>query len=255
VPAHLANWIAVPKPNPSARIRLFCFPYAGGGATIYFAWANALWPTVEVCPIQLPGRESRIHEPVLARMTYLVDALAGAIRSYIECPFAFFGHSMGGLIAFELARRLMRDGQPGPSHLFVSASRAPQLIDNKQFLHTEPDSIFIERFSKKYAPLPKMITDDPEMTRLFLPILRADIAVCETYKYFEGGPLDCPISVVGGWQDNQVSRADLEAWNIHTTAGFSLRMFAGDHFFLKSAQAQLLHAVREVLTHMTRHIS
>ena len=248
MPAHLTNWISVPRPSPVAEVRLFCFPYAGGGAAIYRAWANALWPTVEVCPIQLPGRESRIHEPAFTRMPYLVDALAGAIHSYLDRPFAFYGHSMGGLVGFELARRLIRDDRPGPSHLFISASRAPQLIDDNRFLHTEPEDIFIERLSRKYAPLPKVITDDPEMIRLFLPMLRADIAVCETYEYFEGKPLNCPISVVGGWQDKQVSRADLEAWSIHTAAEFSLKMVSGDHFFLKSAQAELLDDVREVLT-------
>ena len=214
---------------------------------MYHTWAAAL-QNVEVCPIQLPGRESRMREPALARMSLLVDALAVAMRPYLSSPFAFYGHSMGALISFELARRLISDGQPGPRHLFVSARRAPQLRDDCPFLHTQPEPVFVEQISIRYGALPKVIADDPELMRLFLPTLRADLAVCETYEYQEGEPLDCPISVLGGWQDNGVSRAELDAWRLQTAAQFSLRMFAGGHFFIKSAKTELLRAVSDDLT-------
>lgn len=241
-PPEFASWITSPRQSGAERLRLFCLPYAGGGAILYHAWAAAL-PNVEVCPIQLPGRESRIREPALTRMSLLIDALTVAMRPYLSRPFAFFGHSMGALISFELARRLIMDGQPGPRHLFVAAHRAPQLRDSRPLLHTQPEPTFVEQVSIRYAALPKQIADDPELMRLFMPTLRADLAVCETYEYHEGAPLDCPISVFGGWQDNVVSCLDLDAWRLQTTAQFSVRMFAGDHFFIKGAKVELLRAI------------
>jgi medium-chain acyl-[acyl-carrier-protein] hydrolase len=213
---------------------------------MYHTWAAAL-PNVEVCPIQLPGRESRMREPALTRMPLLVDALTVAMSPYLSSPFAFFGHSMGALISFELARRLIRDGRPGPTHLFVAARRAPQLRDDRPFLHTQPERAFVEQVSIRYGALPKVIADDPELMRLFMPTLRADLAVCETYEYQDGEPLDCPISTFGGWQDNGVNRSDLDAWRLQTAAQFSVRMFAGDHFFIKSAKAELLRAISDDL--------
>ena len=153
-------------------------------------------PNVELCPVQLPGRESRVREPALTRMTLLVEALIVAMRPYLSTPFAFYGHSMGALISFELARRLVRDGQQGPRHLFIAARRVPQLRDGRPLLHTQPEPAFVEQVSKRYGALPKLIIDDPELMRLFMPTLRADLAVCETYEYRDDKPLDCPISAL-----------------------------------------------------------
>jgi medium-chain acyl-[acyl-carrier-protein] hydrolase len=245
-PAEFASWISISRQSRAERLRLFCFPYAGGGGAMYHTWTAAL-PNAEVCPIQLPGRESRMREPALTRVSLLVDALAIAMRPYLSTPFAFYGHSMGALISFELARRLIRDGQPGPRHLFVAARRAPQLRDDRPVLHTQPEPAFVEQVSIRYGALPKVIADDRELMRLFMPTLRADLAVCETYEYQDGAPFDCPISVFGGWQDSGVGRADLDAWRLQTAAQFSLRMFAGDHFFIKSAKAELLRAISDDL--------
>jgi medium-chain acyl-[acyl-carrier-protein] hydrolase len=181
-------------------------------------------------------------------MLALIDALSVELRPYLSAPFAFCGHSMGALISFELARRLIRDRQPGPRHLFIGARRAPQLQDDCPPVHTQNERAFVEQIAIRYGALPNVIAHDPELMRLFMPTLRADIAVCETYEYRNGEPLDCPISVFGGRQDPGVSRSDLEAWRVQTTAQFSLRMFAGDHFFIKSARAELLRAIRDDLT-------
>jgi medium-chain acyl-[acyl-carrier-protein] hydrolase len=245
--AEFASWIAIPRQSPGKRLRLFCFPFAGGGGAIYHSWATAL-PDVEVCPVQLPGRESRIREAALSRMSLLIDALVVAMRPYLSSPFAFYGHSMGALIGFELARRLTEEGLSGPSHLFVSARCAPQLGDDRPPLHTQPEHAFIEHVSARYGAVPKVIADDPELMRLFMPTLRADLAVCETYEYRDGDPLNCPISVFGGQKDKGVSAADLDAWRLQTAVQFSLRMFAGDHFFIKTAKAELLRAISEQLT-------
>jgi medium-chain acyl-[acyl-carrier-protein] hydrolase len=188
-----------------------------------------------------------MREPALPRMSLLIDALALAMRPYLSSPFAFYGHSMGALIGFELSRRLIGDGLPGPSHLFVAARRAPQLRDDRPLLHTQPEPAFVEQVSARYGAVPKVIAEDPELMRLFMPTLRADLAVCETYEYQDGEPLDCPISVFGGQKDNGVSQADLDAWRLQTTAQFSLRIFAGDHFFIKSAKAELLRAISDQL--------
>jgi medium-chain acyl-[acyl-carrier-protein] hydrolase len=246
-PEEVPSWITIPRPSSVERLRLFCLPSAGTGTSMYHTWAAAL-PNVEVCPIQLPGRESRMREPALTRMTLLIEALIVAMLPYLSTPFAFWGHSMGALISFELARRLIRDGQQGPRHLFIAARPAPQLRDDRPLLHAQPEPAFVEQVSIRYGALPKLILDDPELMRLFMPTLRADLAVCETYEYQDGEPLNCPISVFGGWQDNGVSPTDLEAWRVQTTAQFSLRMFAGDHFFIKSAKSELLRAITGDLT-------
>jgi medium-chain acyl-[acyl-carrier-protein] hydrolase len=188
-------------------------------------------------------------------MSLLIDALTVAMRPYLSRPFAFFGHSMGALISFELARRLIMDGQPGPRHLFVAAHRAPQLRDDRPFLHTQPEPAFVEQVSIRYAALPKQIAEDPELMRLFMPTLRADLAVCETYEYHEGAPLDCPISVFGGWQDNGVSCFDLDAWRLQTTAQFSVRMFAGDHFLSKERKLSCCKRSATTWLESTLHLS
>jgi medium-chain acyl-[acyl-carrier-protein] hydrolase len=248
--AEFANWISIPPQGSATRMRLFCFPYAGGGGAMYHTWTGGL-SNVDVCPVQLPGRENRMRERALTRMPLLIDALDIAIRPYLSAPFAFFGHSMGALIGFELTRRLIRDGRQGPRHLFVAARSAPQLPDDRPALHVQPERAFVEQVSARYGALPKVIADDPELLRLFMPTLRADLTVTETYEYKDGEPFDCPISVFGGWQDNSgVSSADLDAWRFQTTASFSVRMFAGDHFFIKSARSELLRAIGEDLAHI-----
>ncbi len=241
-----APWLALPKRNPGANMRLFCFPYAGGGAHTYRTWADNLPKTVEVCPIQLPGRGARMMEAPFTQMLPLVRAAAEALLPHLDKPFAFFGHSMGALVSFEVARWLRRRSGPEPIHLFVSGCFAPDIPDPYP-LHDLPDSELLEGL-RRLNGMPQEALENAELMRLLLPTLRADCTVTETYNYTDEPPLNCPVSAFGGLQDHLVGRTHLEAWRQQTTASFSLRMFPGDHFFLHSAQPLLLRILSRELS-------
>lgn len=235
-------WLTVVERRPNARIRLFCFPHAGGGASVFRTWSEGLPSTVEVCPIRLPGREGRISEPPFTRLKPLVQALAQALIRYLDKPFAFFGHSMGALVSFELARQLRRRHTLSPAHLFVSGRVAPQLPDPQPPIHALPNSKFLEEL-RRFNGIPEEILESPELMELMLPTLRADCAVDETYVYSIEPPLDCPISAFGGLQDSTVSRDSLAAWRNQTRLSFSMQMFPGNHFFLHTGQPLLLQTL------------
>lgn len=248
------SWVTCPRPNPRAYLRLFCFPYAGGAASAFCTWSDDLPRGVEVCPIQLPGRESRLGEPPFTRLAPLVQALAPAIRPYLDKPFAFFGHSMGATISFELARQLRQQDDPGPVHLFVSGSRAPQIPDPDPPIHHLPEAEFVEEL-RRFNGTPELVLQNAELMQLFLPLLRADLALHEAYTYTADEPLDCPISAFGGLEDEEVSRDELAAWRDQTRGAFTLRIFPGDHFFLRSARALLLWAVSQDLTQVLGRVT
>ena len=239
-------WINCPKPNPQARLRLFCFPYAGTGASTFRTWSDQLPPDIEVCPVQLPGREKRLSEPLFTHLSPLVKILALILLPYLDRPFAFFGHSMGALVSFELTRKLRHHKAPSPMHLFVSGRRAPQIPNPDPPIHQLPDNAFVGEL-RRYNGTPEAVLQNPELRSLFLPILRADLAINETYTYISEAPLDCPISAFGGLQDKEVSRKELDAWRDQTNTTFSLSMFPGDHFFLKREPDALWQAISQSL--------
>ncbi|PYS90392.1 MAG: putative thioesterase [Acidobacteria bacterium] len=235
-------WLVINRPNPQARLRLFCFPYAGGGAATYHAWPGELPTEVEVCAVQLPGRASRSRESPYDRLKQLVEALAPAVLPYLDRPYAFFGHSMGALIAFELTRRLRREADTSPAHLFVSGRRAPQLPRTNPPIHDLPEAEFVQAL-RRLNGTPDEVLAHPELMELMLPLLRADFAAVGTYEYTPEPALACPITAYGGLQDHEVSRAQLEAWRTQTTGGFTLRMLPGDHFYLQTGRALLLRSL------------
>jgi medium-chain acyl-[acyl-carrier-protein] hydrolase len=239
-------WILRPRPEPRARVRLFCFPYAGGGASPFRAWAGGLPPEVELCPVQLPGRESRLGEPAYTRLAPLVAALVTALRGHLDKPYAFFGHSLGALLAFELVRALRRAGAPPPRHLFVSGYRAPHLPDPEPPLHMLPGPALWDELRRLNGTPPEVL-DNAELRRLIEPTLRADFAIDETYVYTPDEPLACPISAFGGLVDTDVSGEMLAAWRRHTHDSFALRMLPGDHFFIHSSRTLLLDALGQDL--------
>lgn len=235
-------WITYYKENPQARLRLFCFPYAGGSAAMFRTWSKNLPASVEVCPIQIPGRENRLREPAFTQLELLVQALVPVLYPYLSIPFAFFGHSMGALISFELARQLRIQCGRSPVHLFVSGHRAPQIPDFAPPIHQLPDVAFIEQL-RRLNGTPESVLQNPELMQLILPILRADFTLCEKYVYSSAKPLNCPISAFGGLQDCKVNCEDIATWREQTSSSFTLRMFPGNHFFLQNVRVPLLQAV------------
>jgi medium-chain acyl-[acyl-carrier-protein] hydrolase len=239
-------WVSCPRPNANARVRLYCFPYSGAAANLFYPWADLLPPTWEICPVQLPGRGSRMSEPLAVRLAPQVEALAAGLAPYFDKPFAFFGHSMGALIGFELSRHLRRSGAPLPVHLFVSGHEAPHLPDLNPPLHALPEDQLLDKL-RQLNGTPEEVLSHPELRELLIPILRADFTVCETYVYAPEPPLACPISAYSGLGDAYVDREEIEAWREHTTARFSIRMFPGDHFYLNTARPYLLQALAREL--------
>ncbi|HEX2079482.1 MAG TPA: thioesterase domain-containing protein [Longimicrobium sp.] len=234
-PPSTDRWITRPRPSPRARLRLLCLPHAGGGASSFRGWADALPPEVEVCPVQLPGRENRVAEPAFDRVPPLVEALADAVEPLLSLPFALFGHSNGALIGFELARTLRARGRPGPAHLFASGRRAPDLPSGRPPTHHLPDAEFLAEL-QALGGVPAQILEHPELLAMLLPTLRADVAIHETYAFHEEPPLASPITAYGGLADPRVSREQLEGWGRHTAGPFVMRLFPGGHFYLQEQQ-------------------
>ena len=240
------TWFAYRHLNPQARLRLFCFPYAGGSASIFANWSSFLPAWVEVCPIQLPGRENRINETPLKRLSALVDRLVEALLPVSDLPFTFFGHSMGALISFELARRLRQRDLPLPCQLFISGCGAPQVHVSEPPVYHLPKEEFIAAV-KRLNGTPEEVWRHEELVKILLPYLRADFEMIDTYIYQPDLPLPMPFTVYGGQQDQKVQPERLGAWSEQTTKACVLRIFPGDHFFVHSSRQQLLTTLSQEL--------
>lgn len=245
------RWIQRPRPRPGARLRLFCLAHAGGGASTFRGWADALPASVEVCPVQLPGREDRVAERPFERIDPLVEALAGAVLRRDDLPFAVFGHSNGALIGFELARRLRRAGEPQPVHLFASGRRAPDVPSRTRPTHQLPDDEFLAEL-RALGGIPEQVLAHPELLALVLPLLRADVTLTETYEFREEPPLELPITAYTGLDDPRAAREEVEAWSRHTARAFAVRTFPGGHFFIFSERARVLETLARDLDEVVR---
>lgn len=237
-------WLTCPYPKPAAKMRLFCFAYAGGGASVFREWGKLFPDKIEVWAAQLPGRETRLREPAMTRLAPVVNAIAEAMLAACDRPFALFGHSMGGLISFEVTRFLRRSYSISPVHLFVSGVRAPHLTDPNPPLHPLTQTKFLHEL-KQFNGTPSIVLENAELMAIVLPTLRADFELLETYCYQDESPLPCPITAFGGIADPRVSLEQLSAWKIHTKCQFSLHQFPGDHFFITSARSLLLQKIAQ----------
>lgn len=241
-PIPLQRWLAYREVNPQARLRLFCFPYAGGGASAFRGWAALLPKDFEVCPVQLPGRESRLREAPYTHVGPLVQSLAEVLQPLLDLPYVFFGHSLGSLVAFELARELRRRGAALPLHLFASGRRAPHLPAREEPIHQLPEPEFIVKL-RELNGTPEEVLQHAELMRLIVPILRADFGVNENYEFTPEPPFDFGISAFGGLSDKDVTKEDLGAWGDHTRGRFRQRMLPGDHFFLHAGKDLIAEAM------------
>ncbi|MEC7583335.1 MAG: thioesterase domain-containing protein [Planctomycetota bacterium] len=236
------DWLASTRPD--AKLRLFCLPYAGGGSVEFHGWRRQMPQAIDICPVLLPGRERRLREPAIPHIEPLVETLAQALEPAIQQgPFALFGHSMGAWIAFELARQLRRNGQNMPVHLFASARRAPHLPGQGQAWSKLPDDQFLNAIQDRYGSIPQPLFDDPKLLALFLPALRADFTLVDSYQHREEPPLAVPIDAYRGEADAFVSPPECLAWQQHSTGAFSLETFPGEHFFLRDSRELLVAAI------------
>lgn len=247
VPPVYRRWVTCPEPRPQASLRLFCFHFAGGDASLYRLWTTQLPASIEVCPIELPGRASRRAEPPITHFPELLDALARRIHPFVrERPFAFFGHSFGGVLAFELTRWLRRQDSHLPTRLFLSACPALHVRPPVRRISGLEDGAFLDEISTRFG-VPRHVLDSEDVRGEVLPVLRADVRLAESYQYVPEPPLDLPISSFGALDDAGVSREEVESWRQQTTGDFRLRMLPGTHFFLNAERLRLHQAVLEDL--------
>ncbi|MFC9236266.1 thioesterase II family protein [Streptomyces decoyicus] len=238
-------WCRRFHPAPDAGRRLVCFPHAGGSASFYHPVSAALSPGVEVIAVQYPGRQDRRKEPAIDDIGLLADRIAEALKACSDRPLTFFGHSMGALVAFEVARRLERNGD-GPLRLFASGRRAPSAHRDEQVHRRDDDGIVTEL--RALSGTDSRVLDDEEMLRMVLPALRSDYKAVETYRSEPAAVVRCPVTVLVGDEDPKTSLDEARSWEAHTTGDFDLRVFSGGHFYLADRP-------KEVMTVLSDHFT
>jgi surfactin synthase thioesterase subunit len=244
-------WLRTFATASQARIRLVCFPHAGGSASFFIPMARELAPDVEVLAVQYPGRQDRRQEPLVPDIGELADRMSGVLRPLLSAgPVAFFGHSMGAVIAFEATRRLERDGGKGPVALFVSGRRAPSIV-REESVHRGDDDAVIKEMRALSGTEAAVFADD-ELLRMILPALRSDYQAIETYRATPGASVRARIVALIGDADPRVSVFDARAWGEHTSGPFELHVFAGGHFYLSQRTQEVVERVNVDLKEYVR---
>lgn len=246
IPEKYGTWWVLQRPNPGARLKVFCFPYAGGNGYLFRSWHAALPQQVEVYGVQLPGRGNRSGEPLAVRASSLVPQLAAGLEPLLKENFVFFGYSMGAILSFELAKYLQSAGLTSPAHLFVAARRAPHIKESDAPTYSLRDEEFIEEL-KRLNGTPQEVLQNKELLDLVIPLLRADFELCQTYECSNGNPLACPITAFGGIDDKDTAGERLDGWQLQTTSLFTKQLFSGGHFFIHSNEAALLQSLNAAL--------
>lgn len=239
------RWFRCQTPIPSPISRMYCVPFAGGGPSAFRNW-QPHFPDTEIWTVHLPGRESRMTEPPYSNMNALMKILTPLITEHAKVPFSLFGHSMGAMIAFELARNLEAEGRVQPACLFVSGYGAPSNRPASTNSHRLPDAEFAERI-RSFEGTPEEVFAHPELLDIFLPILRADITLLETYTCDPNAQVHCPIVALGANADKEVEPAAIAAWRAHTRGAFDMLEFDGGHFYWQSDPEPLLNALNSAL--------
>lgn len=234
-----------PRPVSAPKLRLFCFPYAGGGGNTYLPWARKLNDEVELVFVQTPGRGSRISEQPHDTMASLINELIHNASYFTRTPYAFFGHSLGSRVAYELCIQFKNFGLPLPKHFFASGSRAPHLISENKSIYNLPENEFIKEIEQLNGT-PREVLNNKELIELFLPLLRADFKLADTYRANEI-KMPFPITVLHGKDDVGIKREQLAAWGRLSAEEYSLVEFEGDHFFINQSGHKVLEHVSSVL--------
>lgn len=229
------------------QARVFAFPYSGAGASAYFQWAKHCQSHgSDFIGVQPPGRENRLREKPLTDLSTLLASLLPAITPLLNKPFVLFGHSMGALIAFELCRSLRKQGLPLPQHLYVSGFRAPDMPNPNKELHRLSNQGIIDNL-RQYGGTPEVVLNNKELMAMFLPVLRADFALHETYRYQPEVPLPCPITALSGVSDSIIKPDYMRNWERQTAQRFEPVHYEGDHFFLHKQMSAILHRLQQAL--------
>ena len=244
------KWFFCMRPKPLASIRLFCFPFGGGGASVFHQWSDAMGDDIEIRALQLPGRETRYSEPRGKDVNYLVKNIVQALVAYQDKPFALFGYSLGSLLAFEVCRELRRQKLQMPEHLFIAALHAPHLPPPHPPISSLADQEFVETVEYYYQP-PGEAWNNQELREFLLPVLRDDIALYESYVYQQGEPLQCPIDVFAGDQDRSIPLELMRSWSEQTSSTVKQHVFNGGHFFIDDSVNEIQTLVSNSLTRIS----
>ncbi|GAB2771846.1 thioesterase II family protein [Amycolatopsis magusensis] len=223
-------WLRRYHPARPGAPRVICFPHAGGSASWYHPMSAALSPKAEVFSVQYPGRQDRRGERPVDDLADLAGRVAGVLAGLADRPLVFFGHSMGAVVAFEVARAFAARGLEAPAHLVASGRRAPDTHRDERVHERDDDGVIAEL--KLLSGTDTRVLGDEEILRMIMPAVRADYRAIETYRCAPGSPLDCPVTVLTGDSDPKTSLDEAKAWAAVTTGPFELRVFAGGHFFL-----------------------
>ncbi|MGH3914536.1 MAG: thioesterase II family protein [Pseudonocardiaceae bacterium] len=238
------RWLRCFNPMPSAPRRLICLPHAGASASYYFALAKALCRSVDVVVIQYPGRQDRYSEPCRESIAELAEEITTVVRPLADRPLAFFGHSMGAVLAFEVARPLEAEGIV-LTGLFASGRRAPSMHRDER-IHLRDDEGLIAEV-RTLSGTDAQLFEDEEIMRMVLPAIRSDYKAVETYRYQPGPDLSCPIFALIGTDDSKVTVDEARAWARHTRGEFRLSTFSGGHFYLNSCLPEVVEQLAEHL--------
>lgn len=242
-PAQSNVWVRRYHPAPDAGVRLVCFPHAGGSATFYFPVARALSPALDVLAVQYPGRQDRHTEPPVDSIHALADVVTDELLSgWADRPLVLFGHSMGAMVAYEVATRLQERGAPAAG-LLASGRRAPSTYRDENVHAADDEGIVAEM--KRMQGTDEQVFADEEVLRMILPAVRSDYRAVETYRHRPGPPLECPLTVLVGGDDPQVTPEEAQAWERHTDASFRLLTYPGGHFYLVAQVPEVLREIRE----------
>jgi medium-chain acyl-[acyl-carrier-protein] hydrolase len=243
-----SSWLRRSAADAEPAGRLLCFPHAGGGASSFNGWRRDLPGWIELVKVQLPGREDRREDTAHTRVDELIAALVPHVQAMLDLPLVIYGHSVGSLVAFELTRELRRRGHAAPLALIISSRRAPHRpLRDEHLLHGLPDAVLAGRV-QALGGIPSGMLEDSKWRGHFLPRIRADLCLSDTYTYREGPRLDCPLHTFIGEHDNLVARDDWEAWSEHASGEFSRRILPGGHFFSREGQIELLGSVSRIVT-------
>lgn len=234
------SWFPFGAGSAGAWLRLFCFPYAGSGASVYLKWPGAFPQRIAICPVQSPGRENRWGEPPIDDIERLLDRLADAVLPHLDRPYALFGYSLGARLAFALTHRLRQRGAPGPVRLIVAANRDPASPPLRAGLHRLPEPEFLA-YLRELGGTPDKVLEDRLLVELLMPLLRADFALAEAAVPLD--PVSCPITACSGREDSAAPPELVSGWSRFTSADFVMHTFRGGHFFLREQTAALIDVV------------
>jgi medium-chain acyl-[acyl-carrier-protein] hydrolase len=241
----LNKWFVIPRPNPSAELRIFCFPYAGGSAVTYMDWVKHLPANIEVVIVQPPGRGPRMFESLFTNMDALITELVQLIPSMLNKPYIFYGHSLGSRVAFELMNQLKKHQLSLPIHFIASGSKGPHLLPIKKAIYQLPENEFIEEL-KQLSGTPTAVLENKELMDLFIPLLRADFEIADTYSYQGNEKFDCLLTVLGGEEDD-ITIEQLNSWKKFFNQEKQVNLLPGGHFFIDSHSEIVFKHVNQIL--------